>query len=134
MRTGRVVVAGSAIVLASGVGLAAVHGTSTTTPQAKGTVTSCLRDADGYVGVAGQVQNLRDVPARVEITVAVVDTSTGNEVDYTQAKSGVLNPGQTQGYTAAVYNPETGESSVPMYMTIKCSVVVVKAMDPDEIG
>jgi hypothetical protein len=130
VHTRRVVVGASLLLLA---GCSAAPTTSTTTP-AKGTVTSCLRDADGYVGVAGQVQNLRDVPSRVEITVAVIDTSTGNEVDYTQAKSSILNPGQSQGYAAAVYNPETGESSVPMYMTIACRVVVVEAMDPDEVG
>jgi hypothetical protein len=91
-------------------------------------------DADGYVAAGGVMQNLRSTPSRVEITVAVIDAMTGKQVDFTQAKSGVLQPNESQTYTAAVYDVTTGQSSVPMYMTVKCRVTNVTAMDPDAIG
>jgi hypothetical protein len=132
MYQGRVVVGASLLALAGCTASSAT--TTTTTPLANGTVTSCLRDADGYVAAGGVMQNLRSTPSRVEITVAVIDAMTGKQVDFTQAKSGVLQPNESQTYTAAVYDVTTGQSSVPMYMTVKCRVTNVTAMDPDAIG
>jgi hypothetical protein len=134
MGKGRVVVGASGLAL-----LAACSTTQTTTPAVdefaapRGTVTSCARDSEGFVRVGGVVQNLQDVPQRVEITVAVVDTSTNKQVDYTQAKSSVLQPGKSESYTAAVYSLD-GKNSVPLAIPIKCVITNVIATDPNEVG
>jgi hypothetical protein len=132
----KVVVGASCCVLLAGCAhTAATPITTTTTPPlGQGTVTSCTRDHDGYVVVGGTVENLRNAPGRVEITVGVFDALTGKQVDYTQAKSSVLGTGQQESYKASVYDVGTGESSVPKNITFKCRVTAIRVMDPNEVG
>jgi hypothetical protein len=128
MDKGRVVV-GASLALIAGCSSSAIQ---TTTP-ASGTVTSCNRDSEGFVRVGGVVQNLQDMPQRVEITIGVIDTSTNKQVDFTQAKSSVLQSGESQSYTVAVYSID-GKNSVPLAIPIKCVVTNVISMNPNEVG
>jgi hypothetical protein len=113
--------------------LAACAASPSTTTPAAGTVTSCARNADGYVQVVGKVQNLTDLTKRVEVTIGVFDALTGKQIDYTQAKSSPLSVGQSETYTAAVYNIQGG-SSVPLDVRIQCRVTNIQVMDPSEVG
>jgi hypothetical protein len=132
MRGRRVVIGASAVAVLGLVSVA--HGHSTTTRrEATADVIACKRDNEGYVRVAGTLQNLADSNRRVEVTVGVFDASTGKQLDYTQAKSGSLAPGQSERYIAAVYTLK-GEISIPYATTIQCRVTNVQALDPSEVG
>jgi hypothetical protein len=122
-RTRKVVMAGSAGIVATG--LALLY-SPTTTPAATAALTGCERKTDGYVYVSGVARNPSDRTMSVEV-VSMVSGANGQDIDTADAKVNDLGPNQERAFTSAVYDVGTGRSSVPTRLKhFTCRVISVE--------